>query len=164
MVFRTLIILLFMPLFSSCVSKTTVVDLQDDLSSQPSGTLQISADYLKYHPRVWVGHFTFENIHDGSVVLEYRDIRCYMGNEEGRIRHDRKFNIGERTIDFSRKQVKQLKLKCLFDHAAPAGNIRLVINQIYDNPANDGGRTKGKILAKDFEWIYPVTGSHNHER
>jgi hypothetical protein len=153
------IIVTFFILFASC-STIKIKPVGDEALSEIKGLISLDATNLKIKSKYFAGRFLIINQTSNSkkkkkLLVYLRDIKCFRGEQAGRVKNNIPFNIGEKYIDIDPSQQKALHLKCLFPFSVDEGELKIVIEKVYDNPSMDG-LTSGKTLAKDFTWSFNI--------
>lgn len=132
----------------SCASKS--VDTSAATATQ-SKVLTIRAAEVKDKGKKYdVIGLSLTNETEKNIIVLLNDLICYRGNVQGTVKHTF-FNTGERTIDMGARQKKSFNIVCKLGEKVKAGDYRIVVARVYDNPSNDR-RTTGKEIAKDVEW------------
>lgn len=132
----------------SCSGKK-IVDTAGATTTK-SNVLSIQATEVKDKGKKYDIEFGLVNETEKNIIVLLADILCYKGNTQGVTQHAF-FGAGERTIDMSPKQKKNFRLVCKLGGKVEAGDYKLVVSRVYDNPSNDR-RTTGKEIAKGIEW------------
>ncbi len=125
----------------------------DRVEASEPGLHTLTALKLVVKKKEFELEFLLENETDQPQILRLSEMACFIGEARGRVQHAR-FGIGERTIDFAPKQVKNFHLLCLFEEKV-SGDVALTTGQIYSNPSADG-KTRGEPVSTGFEWRHPA--------
>ena len=86
---------------------------------------------------------------DAFALVFLSDISGGRGDAEGTVRHSAW--AGERTIDMRPGQLKTFTLTCGYQREVHAGDYRIEIHKVFENPTHDG-RTPGKVVAENVVW------------
>lgn len=147
-------VLVFFIAIAGCGGRVKL-DQQSNVATKP-GVLSVWAEWVKDKEDKYDIRLNIKNEADNDIIIMLAGIRCYRGNVPGQIKHTF-FNTGERTMDFRAGELKTFNLVCRYG-TDTKGDFRIVIEKVFDNPANDG-RTAGKVIGEKIEWKQPDTGS-----
>ena len=109
----------------------------------------MSAVWVKDKGMSYDLEFTVTNVSKSNIVFRLDNMQCFKGTEQGILKYTF-FNTGKKTLGFTPGQLRQFRMKCSFQAKVP-GDPRIIVNQIFDNPSNDGV-TEGKVVDQNIEW------------
>jgi hypothetical protein len=108
-----------------------------------------NVSFLKDKGRKYDVELSITNTSKNDIIIMLNDMECFKGNAQGMLKHTF-FNIGERTIDFRKGQLKRFRMVCTLAEKEK-GDYKILVTRVYDNPESDGA-TKGKVLASNVEF------------
>lgn len=135
-------------LIQACGGKKVQIDSAS--TPVPEGKIAMQFEWLKVKGKKYDFRMDFINGTQKSVIFYLTDMHCFKGTNEGTLKHTF-FNTGHRTFKLKPGQKDAANMVCNLD-AESAGNYRVVIAKVLDNPSGDG-KTPGEQLAENIEIV-----------
>ncbi len=116
----------------------------------PDNGMSLSVEKVKDKKKKYDFRLNLKNDSNQFLLVNLTDILCFRGDVHGMIKNTF-FNTGPRSIGLAPGEVKGKTLVC--DHGmSAAGDFRVVVSRIYENPSHDG-KTPGKVVGENLEWL-----------
>lgn len=92
-----------------------------------------------------------QNLSADPALIKVEDIACFRAGEKGKFSHTM-LDIGDRLIDLKGGEFKNYNFRC--KGVPPGGTtLKIHVKRVYKNPSGDG-KTPGKVLGENVEWIH----------
>ncbi len=118
--------------------------------TQVPGVISVWGAWIKDKGDKFDVSLNLRNESGGMLVVLLSDIDGARGDAAGAMRHVF-FGAGERAIDLRGGQTKAFTMSCKLGRHVDAGDFRVILRRVYDNPSRDG-RTPGSLVASDVTW------------